>query len=241
MTNTLKKSPILLCLIALSLSSCGTVALQDDVKRLQSGINDLRSFQAEQTTKITSLETEMHQLSGRIEELEFAQNKKLGSDLTDLKKDLTDLRRRVPPPSIVPAMALEVDESRLSNMPTELSDPFKAAFEDLRGGQFADAESRLKEVLDLSHGTEWVADAMFWIGVARDGQGNSKEALQAYLSVVNDFPKNKKAAAALLRQAAVFVKLGDHKTAKLTLNKLISNFPKSEEALRAKERLKDLS
>jgi TolA-binding protein len=224
-----------------ALSACANQALEGDLRRVQTNLNDLRGFQAEQTTKIASLETEVRQLSGRLEELEFAQNKRLGSDLTDLKRDLTDLKRRVPPPPIVPAAVLENDERSASRMPPEISPIFSEAFQNLREGRFSDAESHLREALELSRGTEWAADSLFWLGVAQEGGNNNKDALQSYYAVAKEFPKGKKAALALLRQASVLVRLGDSKTARLTLNKLISDFPRTEEAARAKERLKDLS
>ena len=226
--------------ICVLLSSCGIEALQNDVSRVQSSINDLRSFQAEQTTKISTLESELRQMSGRVEELEYAQNKRLGTDLNDLKRDVTELRRRVPPPAIGPASLLELDEARVGNMPQEVGSIFEQAFEALRAGKFEVSKERMMNAVVVAKGTELVADAYFWLAVSEDGLQNPKEALESYHELVSAFPKNRKAPLGLLRQASVFVKLGDNKVAKLTLNKLIADFPKSEEAKRAKERLKDL-
>lgn len=231
---------ILLLGICALASSCSLGSIPEDVRRLQVGMNDLRTFQAEQTTKIAGLETQVRQLSGRVEELEYAQKQKLGVDLNDLKSDLSELRRRVPPPTIVPALLLEADENGLGRSPAELTPLLRSAFQGLREGKFSEAEDRLKEALELARGTQWAADIVYWIGVCRDGQGQNREALQAYHSVVADYPKHRKAAAALLRQAEVFERLGDAKTAKTTLKKLVVDYPKAEEATRAKQRLKDL-
>ena len=54
-------------IVVLGLSSCGVATMQDDIRRLQSSMNDLRAFQAEQTTKISALDTQVRQMSGRLE------------------------------------------------------------------------------------------------------------------------------------------------------------------------------
>ena len=66
------------------------------------------------------------------------------------------------------------------------------------------------------------------------------KALAAYHEVVTKYPKHQRAALALYRQALVFIRLKDSKTAGLTLRKLIAEFPGSSEAAQAKEKLKDL-
>ncbi len=227
-------------LVLVGVCSCGVANIQDDLRRLQSSMNDLRSFQAEQTTKISSLENQVRQISGRVEELEYSQKIKLGADLSTLKNDLSDLKRRVPPPAIVPALLLDSDEESVERMPPEIAPLFREAFQELREGKFGDAEDRLREALNLSRGTQWAADVLFWMGVCRDGVSNNREALQAYHSVVADYPKHKKAAPALLRQSAVFERLGDVQTAKTTLKKLVTDYPKTEDAARARERLRSL-
>ncbi len=230
----------LLCGVLLSVTSCAPADLGDDMRRVQSSLSDVRAFQAEQTTRISSIETELRQLSGRLEELEFSQKKNIGGDLSTLKQDLTDLKKRVPPPPVVPLAALEKDEGAISRMPEEVSSYLSPALQNIREGKFGEAQNLLKDALEISRGTEWAADVLFWTGVSYEGTDDHKDALQAYHGVVTDFPKHKKAALSLLREASVFVKLGDKKMAKVTLNKLIADFPKSEEAQAAKVRLKDL-
>jgi TolA-binding protein len=222
------------------LTGCSQTQLENDIKRVQASVNDLRSFQAEQTSKLSTLESEVRSLSGRLEELEYAQNKRLGGDLTDLKRDLTELKKRIPPPVIVPAILLENDEANLEALPAELSTLVAESFAALREGKFDVAEERLMNATSIARGSEWNGDVLFWLGVARDGLDKNREALQAYHQLIAEFSRHRKSAPALLRQSSVFVKLGDTKVARLTLNKLIAEFPKSEEAKRAKERLKDL-
>ena len=91
-------------------SGCGAATLSRDVETLQRSVNDLRAMQSEQTDIVNSLDSQVKALAGRLEEMEFAQNKRFGSDLTGLKEELSSLRRRVPPPAVVPVPELEADE-----------------------------------------------------------------------------------------------------------------------------------
>jgi TolA-binding protein len=55
--------------------------------------------------------------------------------------------------------------------------------------------------------------------------------------VVQKYGDHPKAAAALLKQGMAFQALGDGKSAKVVLQKLIESYPATEEAKRAKEKL----
>ncbi len=212
-----------------------------DLDRVNSSLNDMRGLQATQTTQIAALESQLRQLVGRMEEMEHAQHTRMDTDLSALKNDLSNLQRRVPPPAIVPAMALDEDEANVSRLPEAMVTPMSEGFKALRAANFNDALSRFKEAYDYGYGKDPSALAGFWIGVAYDGLGSNRDALTAYHDVATRFPKNRRTPLALLRQGQVLVRLGDSKTAALTFKKIISEFPKTSEAERAKERLKDLA
>lgn len=213
--------------------------LQVQFNRLDANVNDLRSFQAEQTSKITTLETQIRELSGRIDELEYGQKQKLGT-IDTLKSDVSTLRKHVPPPPIVPAEPLEQDEASIGRLPSELAEPVGEGLQLLREGNFEKALSFWDDALYLGSGTEWAALALFWRGVALDGMNDNRKALENYHDLVSRFPKYARVPLVLMREASVLIRLGDSKTARLTLNKVIADFPRSPEAAQAKQRLKDL-
>jgi TolA-binding protein len=220
------------------LSGCATTDLQRSVSRLERSLNDLRAFQAEQTETINSLDSQVRQLSGRVEELEFAQNKKLGTDLSALKEDLSSLRRRVPPPSVVPSEALESDEAWAATLSAEPAQLMTDALGSIRDGKFSDALPLLRNAEEQLEGSDKVGVPLFWQGVAYDGLGEDKDALRSYYQVVSRTPKSPRAPTSLLRQAGVFNRLGDKKAAKDSLKKLVEDYPRAKEAAIAKEKLK---
>jgi len=209
------------------------------VGRVESSLADVRTFQAEQTSKLSTLESQLRSMSGRLEELEYAQRQK-SSSLDSLQSDISTLRKRVPPPPIVPAALLEEDENNVGRLPSELAEPIGEGLQLMREGNFEKARSFWDDAIYLGSGTEWAAMAMFWRGIALEGLNEQRKALETYLDIVARYPKYDRVPVVLLRQASVLIQLRDTKTARLTLNKLIADFPKSEQAGQARARLKDI-
>ena len=233
--------------LAVALPLCGFVSgcanltkLQSDIDQVSASVADLRSSQAEQLADLGALRSDMRQLSGRLDELEHSQKMGLGSDLNAVRQDLNALKTRVPPPAIIPADALDDDQGRAVDLPQGVGGKFESALQNLREGQYVVAQGLLEESLDGVFGTSAAPMVLFWLGVAEEGMNQNEKAVKHYAEIITRYPKYRRTPLALLRQASVLIRLGDKKTASLSLKKLIADFPKSTEAARAKERLKDL-
>jgi len=236
-----KKCVSLLASVVFLAQLTGCVAgLEDDMRRMQRSLSDLRGVQAEQMTKISALEEEMRGANGRLEELNYSQDKKLGGAITSLQDSLSQIKRRVPPPSIVPQDLLDADQLAANNMPENVGISFTQALTSLREGNFERAQSYLSEVLDIANGGDVEAKALFWRAISFEGSENHKRALEDYIKLSSGFPRSTRAPLAMLRQSTLFVRIGDKQAAKLTLNKLVADYPKSDEVVEAKRRLKDL-
>jgi TolA-binding protein len=229
-------------LVAVLLSGlgCSTQELEQSIRKLERNVTDLRAYQSEQTDTINSLDSQVKVLSGRIEELEFAQNKRFGTDLNALREDVSSLRRRVPPPAIVPSSELEVDEVWANSLPEEAGRLFRDGLQQMRDGRFADALPLLQNAAQQLEGTDKAGVALFWQGVAYDGLQDERGALRSYADVVSRYPKSSRAASSLVRQAHTLLRLGDKKAAQITLEKLVEDYPKSPEYPKAREFLREL-
>lgn len=232
---------LLLCAASLLLggvAGCSVEDLERKVARLERSMGDMRAYQAEQTETINALDSQVKVISGRMEELEFAQNKRLGTDLSALKADLNSLRRRVPPPAIVPVDELEVDEVWAKSLPEDIGALFFDGLSNLREGRYDIALPLFQNAAEQLNGSDRAGVALFWQGVACDGMGDDRGALRAYAEVVSRYAKSSRAPTSLLRQSFVLNRLGDKKAANLSLRKLVEDYPRSLEAGVAKERLK---
>jgi len=229
----------MICLVS-ALSGCAAYDLGKKVSRLERSISDLRALQAEQSESLSSLDSQLKLVAGRLEELEFSSNRRIGSDLTALKDDLSALRKRIPPPAGVPTAELEADETWARGLPDEPQRLLLDSMGMMREGKFADAISLLENAAEQTEGSDKSGPVLFWLGVAYDGLSDNKGALRSYSASIYQYPKSHRAPTSLLRQAEVFVRLGDKKTGQLTLRKLVDDYPKSPEVVEAKERLKQL-
>jgi TolA-binding protein len=140
----------------------------------------------------------------------------------------------------VPVAELESDEGWARNLPAETGRIFLDGLAMLREGKYADAVPLFENAADQSRSNSQAGPVLFWLGVAHDGLLDNKGALRAYAESVSQYPKNHRAPASLLRQSDIFVRLGDKNTAKLSLKKLVEDFPKSPEAVEAKDRLRSM-
>lgn len=218
----------------------GCAAGGGSIRSLERSIADIRAMQSEQTDALNSLDSQVRALSGRIEELEFAQNKRIGSEVSALKEDLSTLKRLVPPPAAVPLPELEADEAWASNLPAEQAQVFSDSLASIREGKFGDAMSGLKELSEGLGSSPKADKPLFWLGVANDGLAHNSEARAVYFEVSQRFPKSNRAPTSLYRLALLLNRTGDKKTAVLSLRSLIEKYPKSPEASMAKEKLKEL-
>jgi tol-pal system protein YbgF len=80
-------------------------------------------------------------------------------------------------------------------------------------------------------------NAMFWMGEAYLGKGDTSRALDEFQDVVSRFPDGNKAPDSLLKIALVNKKLGEDAKAKEALATLKSRFPSSDAARRAPKEL----
>lgn len=79
----------------------------------------------------------------------------------------------------------------------------------------------------------WSADAMF-------KQKEYALSILEYQNVIADYPRHAKAPAALLKQGLAFEALQDDDTARIVYNKIVSDYPGSEQAATARDKLKKL-
>jgi len=226
--------------LTFAVSGCVDQSMGPRIDKLERGLNEVRAINADQTTEISNIQTSMRELLGKVEEMEYSQTNRVGGALTDLQRDLSTLKRRVPPPAIVPAATLEADEAMVDRLPPELGPKLGEALIRIREGKFDQAVPSLQEGLSLASEPEFGAIFAFWLGVALEGAADNNRALAAYSEFSGRFRKNARAPMALLRQAVMLVRMGDKKAGKLTMQKLIAEHPKSPEAIQVRSRIKDL-
>lgn len=222
-------------------------ASHSDLQRFEKKLNDVRSFQAEQNSELSALQEEVRILTGRLEQVEYRAG--VGVSAIGGRPKSPAPSPVIPhnsvvaantPPAIVPLEPLEEDEARAPHLDVQVSRLFQDALYFVRRGQYRQAIPLLDQIIAFSGQKEGHLQSLFWKGVCYDGMGNNREALSSYNALIQAYPSSPRARLGLLRLASVFIRIGDTNTARLTLQKLVAEAPRTPEAEAAKKKLADL-
>jgi TolA-binding protein len=222
---------------------CGLISGCADGKKvrmlrteLESEVRDLRSVQAEHTASLNQIRSEMRQISGQIEELQYLSQGKA----RELEKTIQQLGSRVPPPPGVPEDLLSADQERIAQVSGDAADTFRTALNQMRSGDFEGAKSNLDNFILANPGTAFTDNALFWLGIAHMKSGQYDRAIVSLSDVFQTYPAEDMVAPSLFFLSEVFEKSRSNEDAMLTLEKLIDEHPKSVYAAKAKAKLRNL-
>ena len=108
----------------------------------------------------------------------------------------------------------------------------------LRAGQYQSAIKTFDQVIKASPPSPNRPNALYWTGEAYVVLGDLKSALNAFEQVVQDSPSHQKAADAQLKIGYIYYDQKNYARARETLNKVKSQFPGTQAATLAEQRLK---
>lgn len=120
--------------------------------------------------------------------------------------------------------------------PSEKRD-YDAAMAIFRKGEFAAAQVAFVDFLNRYPKTGFRPSALFWLGNAQYATKDYKDALASFRALVSMGADHARAPEALLAIANCQLELKDNKGARKTLDELVANYPASEAAQAAKDRL----
>jgi TolA-binding protein len=199
---------------------------------------------AAMNTRLESLSAEVNRLSARVDEL----SRRLDSQSRAPSGSSGPSPRPTPAPTPSPSGG-----SKSSTEPGA-EESYKAAYSDFTKGNYTLAVAEFREFVRQHPDSPRVDSAQYWIGesyfsigraAAAAGQPEkSREALersvQEFRKVFVNYPGGRQVPTALYKEALALVELKQMKVAQARLQYLVDNFPQSEEAPLARERLKSL-
>lgn len=182
--------------------------------------------------QIESMRREMAQLTGENEKLARSVAE-LQLRQKDLAKGMDERLRQFEPSSV------QIDGLEFAASPAEKRD-YDAALELFRSGDFPGARTAFAKFVNSHAGSGYMPSARFWLGSTQYAGRDYKEAIANFRSMLASAPQHANAAEAMLSIANCQVELKDTKGAMKTLEDLVRNYPNSEAAVTAKDRLKRL-
>jgi tol-pal system protein YbgF len=142
------------------------------------------------------------------------------------------------PTVAAPSAEPKKDEPKRPDEPREY---LKLADDTVKGGDVEFGRKLYTELMKRWPKDELAGDAHFGLGETYFGEKRCREALYEYGKVIQDFPKAKSAPTAYLRSSDCFKELKMAAEAKVALEELLKQHPKSDAAKSAKAKLADLN
>lgn len=214
-------------------------------KNLKSDVTDVRKLSADIQATIDSTKTEMQAMNGKLDDMSLSL-KKPTEDLSRYRED-ADKRiialedRIIRLQSTLDELTKKVGElAQAKETPRTPDAVYMKGLDTFKSGDMPAARELFTKFLELYPQHDLAANAHYWIGETHYSEKSYEPAILAFQEVIKNFPTRDKVPAALLKQAMAFNAIGDTKSAKYVLKKLGEAFPKSDEAIKAKELLKEI-
>ncbi len=120
------------------------------------------------------------------------------------------------------------------------ADLFAQATADYQRGRYDLARQGFEDYAEKFPRTDLSDDALYWAGECWSAQKKPREAIAIFDKLFRSYPQSDKAPAAHLKKGIAHVELGEKAQAMVELNFVVNQFPGSDEAKSARQRLKSL-
>jgi tol-pal system protein YbgF len=117
---------------------------------------------------------------------------------------------------------------------------YNNALRDYNGAKNDLALQEFSDYIKFYPNTDLAGNCYFYLGEIQFRQANYQQAAQNYDQVLQNFPTGTKVASAELKKAFALIELGQQDNGVQELRHVIQRYPKSPEALQARERLRQL-
>lgn len=212
-------------------------------KTFKTDVAAVRKISADIQANIDTTKSDMQAMQGKIDDIALTARKpteELARYREDADKRIVQLEDRI--------MKLQAALDELAKKSGEQAPPKEQAvtadsmymkgLETFKAGDMANARDILGKFLEKYPKHDLAANAHYWIGETYYGEKNYEQAILAFQEVIKNYPQQPKVPSAMLKQAMSFKAIKDTKSANYVMKKLIAAYPKSDEAKRAKELMK---
>jgi tol-pal system protein YbgF len=225
------------------LKDVGRKELEKGFKGFRHDIEAMRKETADLQANLDSHRVDIQAMGGKVDDV-LLHAQKPADDLALFKEDhnrritafeerLLKLEKEV---EELPKKLAEARPDVLQKDPEAL---YRKGLDTFRAGETQKARELLTRFLEIYPDHELSANARYWVGETYYGEKKYDSAILEFQEVIKKFHNKEKAPAAMLKQAMAFKELGDMKSARYVLKKLLEDFPAAEEVKPAKERLKE--
>ena len=206
----------------------------DAVNKVASALNGLQTTmqkqQAEGGSKVDQLSGQMQSLNDTLDELKVR--------LAKVSKQLEDLQATQQ--SLTAQQAQQQQQQQAMAQAPAPDVLYNNGVRDYNGAKNDLALQEFSDYIKFYPNTDLAGNAYFYLGEIQFKQGNYQQATQSYDQVLQNFPSGNKAASAQLKKGFALIELGKQDDGVSELRRVIQRYPRSPEALQARDRLRKL-
>jgi tol-pal system protein YbgF len=243
--------------------------IRGDTANVQSEVEAIRSNLADTRANLQQLQRDFSALKERIEETRYQVGRQIGQSsragdqrIKDLESQVAkldetlkaqqaqfsaredELKQLRDSMTAQNAAASQAPAGGLNEVNVAESDAIKRDYEvasrALEKKDYRAAIARFRDFLKKHPKSKLANNAQYWIGECYYALRDFDQAIVEFDAVRSKYPQGEKVPAALLKQGYAFAELGEKVNARLVLQELVEKYPQSQEAAKAKIRLKAL-
>jgi tol-pal system protein YbgF len=177
------------------------------------------------------------QLSGQIQSLNDSLDE-LKARLAKVSKQLEDMQASQQSTAAQTAQQQAQQQAIAQAPPPDVL--YNNALRDYNGGKNDLAIQEFSDYIKFYPNTDLAGNCYFYLGEIQFRQANYQQAAQSYDQVLQNFPTGNKVASAQLKKGFSLIELGKQEDGVAELRHVIQRYPRSPEALQARERLRKL-
>lgn len=204
-------------------------ALNAKLSALTAQVDQLKRSLLDMNAQLEQLRSELTKQQG-IDEVLVRDVSELQRKQKDVQGALDERVRKLEPQSVTldgKTFKVDPDEKRL----------FDESLARLRAADFAGGATGLNGLLQRFPTTGYRESALYWLGNAQYGLRDYKEAISAFKQLLDRAPDHARAPESMLSIANCYGELKDNENTRKTLEQLIKQYPQTEAAQAARDRL----
>jgi tol-pal system protein YbgF len=206
----------------------------DAVNKVAAAVSTLQSTLQKQQGDSAS---HVDQLSGQIQALNDSLDE-LKARLAKVSKQLEDMQSSQQSAAATSAQQQAQQQALSQAPPPDVL--YNNALRDYNGAKNDLAIQEFSDYIKFYPNTDLAGNCYFYLGEIQFRQGNYQQAAQSYDEVLQNFPTGSKVASAQLKKGFSLIELGKQEDGVAELRHVIQRYPRSPEALQARERLRKL-
>jgi tol-pal system protein YbgF len=206
----------------------------DAVNKVAAALNGLQTTLAKQQSDGGS---KNDQISGQIQSLNDTLDE-IKARLAKVTKQLEDMQAGQQSLASQQSTQLAAADALKNAPPPDVL--YNNALRDYNGGKNDLALQECSDYIKYYPNTDLAGNCYFYLGEIQFRQGNYQQAAQSYDAVLQNFPTGAKGPSAQLKKGFALIELGKQDDGVAELRRVVQRYPRSPEALQARDRLHKL-